>query len=885
MVKLIGLLLATLPFEFWPGATYDARVPTFRHVLGYDPGDRITSDDGILRYLDALAVASGRLKVFEYGESWEGRKLVYAAIGSESNIRRLDEIRSAIERLADPRKTSEAEARRLMAGLPVVVWLGYGVHGNEISSPDAALVTAYHLLAARNDQMVDQILENDLVLIDPIQNPDGRQRFLHYFEQTIGLEPDASPLAAEHNEPWPSGRTNHYLFDLNRDWFALTQPETRGRIQALRQWYPLVFVDLHEMGSENTYYFSPEADPFNPHLVKYQRDDLKWFGQNNARYFDHFGFDYFTREVYDAFYPGYGSSWPEYYGSVAMTYEQASVRGLVIRKRDDGVAHFRDTVRRHFVASLATAEAAAQHREGLLNDFYQYRASAIAEGAKEPVRAYILPRGRDASTTDKLAGLLMEQGVEVERATAPFRAASREYAEGTYVVSLAQPGKRLIRTLLDKVTPLDEAFVKQEEIRRQRKLSGEIYDVTAWSLPLMFNVEAIPSAAPVAGDFEPAKPVRILPGEIQGGTAEVAYLAAWGSSAAGRLLAAALREDLQVFSSDKPFALNGARFPAGSLIFKVNGNPPDLRDRLARLAASTGADLYATNTGWVDEGVNFGSSHVLRVRKPRIALAWDEPVYSMSAGAARFVLERQYGYPVTPIRVAQLAEADLSRFQVLILAAGGNYARAFGESGAEHLKAWVESGGTLIALADAVGFLANPKTELLAVEQEDAVREGEPAKKPEKEDSRVPGKIIASQADYTKAIEAEKELPDSIPGALLRARVDPDHWLGAGVGESVIAMVVGRDVFTPVKLDKGVNVAVFESADKVLASGYLWEEGRKQLAYKPLVIAQPQGRGMVVAFTADPNYRGYLDGMNILFLNAVFRGPAHVRPVGSEDGE
>jgi len=887
MVKLIGLLLAALSFEFWPGAAYDARVPTFRQVLGYDPGDRITSSDGIRRYLDALAAASGRLRVFEYAQSWEGRKLVYAAVGSEANIRRLDEIRSAIGRLADPRKTSESEARRLMEGLPVVVWLGYGVHGNEISSPDAALLTAYHLLAARDDAMVDRILDNDLVLIDPLQNPDGRERFLHYFEQTTGLEPDASPLAAEHNEPWPSGRTNHYLFDLNRDWFALTQPETRGRIQALRQWYPQVFVDLHEMGAESTYYFSPEADPFNPHLVPYQREDLKWFGQNNARYFDRFGFDYFTREVYDAFYPGYGSSWPEFYGSVAMTYEQASVRGLAMRKNDGAVAHFRDTVRRHFVASLATAETAAQHREALLGDFYRYRASAIAEGAREPVRAYILPRGRDASATDKLAGLLAEQGVEVERANAPFRAGSREYPAGTYVVPLAQPAKRLIRTLLDPVTPLDEAFVKQEEIRRQRKLSGEIYDVTAWSLPLMFNVEAIPSAAAVAGDFEPAQTAWILPGGIRGGAAKVAYLAAWGSSAAGRLLAAALREDLQVFSSDKLFALNGVRFPAGSLIFKVNGNPPDLRERLARLAASAGADLYATDTGWVEEGVNFGSGHVLRVRKPRVALAWNDPVYSMSAGAARFVIERQYGYPVTLIRVAQLAAADLSRFQVLILPGGGNYARVLGESGTEHLKDWVESGGVLIALADAVSFLANSKGELLAVSQEDAAREGEPAKKPEKEkeETRVPGKILASQADYAKAIEADKELPDSMPGALLRARVDPDHWLGAGAGESVVAMVVGRDVFTPLKLDKGVNVAVFESADKVLASGYLWEEGRKQMAYKPLVIAQPQGRGLVVAFTADPNYRGYLDGMNILFLNAVFRGPAHARAAGWGDQE
>jgi hypothetical protein len=732
---------------------------------------------------------------------------------------------------------------------------------------------------------VDQILKNDLVLIDPNQNPDGRARFLHYFEQTAGPEPDASPLAAEHNEPWPGGRTNHYLFDLNRDWFALTQPETRGRVKALLEWYPQVFVDLHEMGTESTYYFTPEADPYNPHLVKYQRDSLQWFGQNDAKWFDHFGFDYFTREVYDAFYPGYGASWPEYYGSVAMTYEQASVHGLVIRKRDDSIMRFRDSVRQHFVASLATSETAAHHRDALLNDFYQYRVSAIAEGSKEPVREYILPHGRDASTTDKLAALLAEQGVDVKRATAAFQAGSRNYPAGTYTVPMAQPAKRLIRTLLDPVTPLDEAFIKKEEARRQRKMHGEIYDVTAWSLPLMYNVEALGSADPVSGSFEPVKPAGAVPGEIHGGKAEVAYLAAWGSSASGRFLAGALREDIQVFSSDRPFAQNGTKFPAGSLIIKANGNPPDLRERLARLAASTGADLYATNSGWVDEGVNFGSRHVLRVRKPRIALAWDTPVSSSSAGWARYVLERQYGYPVTPIRAAQLAEADLSRFQVMILPSGGNYARAFGEDGIDRLKDWVESGGTLIALADAVRFVADPKVELLAVAQENAPREGEPAKKQDKEEDRVPGKIIASQADYAKAIEADTEPPDSIPGALLRAQIDPDHWLGAGAGETVTAMVVGRNIFTPIKIDKGVNVAVFQPADKVLASGYLWEDGRKQMAYKPLVIAQAKGHGVVIAFTADPNYRGYLDGMNILFLNAVFRGPAHVRPVGSEDVE
>ena len=238
-------------FEFWPGATYDSKVPTVRQVLGYEPGDKVTNHAGLVKYMDALAAAvPNRIKVFEYGESWEGRKLIYAAVGSEANIRKLGEIKNGIQRIADPRKTQEAEARRLIAGLPAVVWLSYGVHGNEISSPDAALVTAYHLLAARNDKMVEDVLSKVVVLIDPTQNPDGRDRFVNYFEQARGLVPDASPTAAEHNEPWPGGRANHYLFDLNRDWIGLTQPEILSQVKTLREWLPLVYVDLHEMGGE-----------------------------------------------------------------------------------------------------------------------------------------------------------------------------------------------------------------------------------------------------------------------------------------------------------------------------------------------------------------------------------------------------------------------------------------------------------------------------------------------------------------------------------------------------------------------------------------------------------------------------------------------------------
>ncbi|MCH8333458.1 peptidase M14, partial [Candidatus Sumerlaeota bacterium] len=293
-----GAASAEDAFEFWPGAQYDPSVPTFLEVLGHQPGQEIVSHVEILLYLRALEAADPhRMQIHEYARSWEGRELVYAVISSAANMARIEEIRQGIQRVADPREGSEAQRRLLVESLPATVWLGYSVHGDEVSGADAALLTAYHLLASTEDSMVQQILSGSVILIDPLQNPDGRERFIQNFRTSRGLEADSHPLAAEQNTPWPGGRTNHYFFDLNRDWLAATQPETQGRIRALQEWYPLVFVDLHEMGSNSTYFFAPEADPFNPHLAEGQKASLEIFGRNNAKWFDRFGFDYFTREV------------------------------------------------------------------------------------------------------------------------------------------------------------------------------------------------------------------------------------------------------------------------------------------------------------------------------------------------------------------------------------------------------------------------------------------------------------------------------------------------------------------------------------------------------------------------------------------------------------
>ena len=352
-----------------PNTTYDPAIPTLESVIGHRPGDAITTPDEVGRYLEALAKAApDRTRLVKYATSWEGRPLHYLIVGSKERIARLDEVKRGMQVLA----SGAPEADRLIAELPVVVWLLHGVHGNEISSSDAALAEAYHLLAARGNADADLTLRDALVIIDPMQNPDGRQRFVTQNLLGRALEPDPNPQSAEHDEPWPGGRVNHYLFDMNRDYFALSQRETQGRARVMLEWYPQVVVDLHEMGGNSSYYFAPPADPINPLMTESQRKSLDLFGRANAAEFDKRGFAYFVREVYDAFYPGYGDSWPAFHGAIAMTYEQASARGLAFAREDGSTLTYKDGVTHHFTAAITTALTAARNREQLLRDYLEY---------------------------------------------------------------------------------------------------------------------------------------------------------------------------------------------------------------------------------------------------------------------------------------------------------------------------------------------------------------------------------------------------------------------------------------------------------------------------------------------------------------------------------
>jgi hypothetical protein len=681
----------------------------------------------------------------------------------------LDAIKGGLQRLA----SGGPDVDRLVSTLPVVVYLIHGVHGNEISSGDAALAEAYHLLAARNNADVDLTLREAIVIIDPMQNPDGRQRFVTSNLLGRAIEPDPNPQSAEHEEPWPGGRSNHYLFDMNRDYFALSQPETQGRVKTVLDWYPQVVVDLHEMGGNSTYYFAPPADPFNPLITEGQRKGFDLFGRANAAEFDRRGFPYFVREVFDAFYPGYGDSWPTFHGAIAMTYEQASPRGLAFRRQDGTILTYKQAVTQHFTAAVTTAVTAARNRERLLRDFLDYRRSAIALGQKG-TREYVLLPGKDRARAHRLAKLLAAQGIVVKQAEEGFTVGSQQVPAGAFIVPLAQPAGRLARNLLDPDIQMDEAFLKEQDRRRKARLSDQIYDVTAWSLPLMYDVEVVANERvtsvrlrDVSADEPLSAPIPAPPAGTLG------HLMPWGSGAAATA-AEALREGIRMITTDETFTHNGRQYPIGTAFIRFAGNAEGTAEKIRLIAQKHGAELVPISETWTEQGISLGSGRTAALRQPRVLLAWDSPASSLSAGWARYTLEQRFGVRVTAMRTSTLQNYDMKDYDVLILPSG-NY--NFSDDALRRLKDWIRNGGTLITLAEATRWAARDRVGLLATDP--LYRDGTPQKDAPEGGSGGGGgggnqkPDLSKPLDFDKAIQPDREQPENLPGAMLRVTLYP----------------------------------------------------------------------------------------------------------------
>ena len=867
MVQVLALVLAfgggaaAQTPELWPGTTYDSKIPTIRQVLGHDFGERITPPEDVPRYLRALAEAApDRTRLVEYARSWQDRPLWLFVVGSRERMAQIDQIRTARRRMADPRAMSAADINQLVESQPVITALLHSVHGNEISGVDAALAEAYHLLAAQGDATVDLIMRESIVLIDPMQNPDGRARFIASNTHSHAMEADREPVSAERDEPWPGGRSNHYLFDLNRDWFPLNHPETQGKVAFLLDWLPQVVVDLHEMGGESQYYFPPAAPPNAANTTEAQRKWMEAFGRANAARFDTRGFQYFIREIFDSFYPGYGASWPFYMGALGKTFEMASSRGLVYERRDGSVLTYRDGVVRHFVAAIETAATAARNREQMLRDFIEDRRAAVAEGGQTE---YVLLPGDDRGKLERLGHVLTMNGLEVRRVEQAAKVGEREVPAGALIVPLGQPMGRLVRTLLDPQTSMGEEFIAEQDRRRKLRLPDQIYDITAWSLPLTFDVDLFVSERPTGAKTAPWVGDRTV--SLAAG--RVGYLIPWGTGTAAATIEA-LKAGLTVRSTGGAFTHAGRRYGIGTVLFRNEENPATLRETLAKLAASHHLDVVPIDSAWVDDGLSLGSNSVRVLKLPRVLLAWDAPTQSLSAGWARFTLERRFGQPVSAVRIGSLARVNLNNYDVVVLPSG-NYGTAL-DGVLPRLRNWIQGGGTLVTLAEASRWAQSDRANLLGTYTE--LRDGSPDR-PAPEGDQAPRGTPPEEFDLNVALTPARERPETTTGILARVTMNMEHWMSSGTDGEIQGMVEGDRVFAPLTLDRGTNVGLYADRDRLLASGLMWNEARTQLAQKAFLLHQAIGQGKIVAFAEDPNFRGFAEQTQLLFVNAVLLGP------------
>jgi hypothetical protein len=835
----------------WPGATgvsaQTAEVPAPSEVLGYEIGDRFTDVAGVERYMRALAEASPLVSVDTYGETVEGRPLLQVVIAAPEHRARMDEILRLNRELMDP-GTSEDRAREIATVNPAILYFTYGIHGNESSSPEAAIWTAHDL--ASGSPEVAGVLDSVVVVMDPAANPDGRDRYVNFYRSAAQARPNTNLEIRERREPWPGGRFNHYLFDLNRDWAWLSQPETRMRLERYLRYNPQVHVDFHEMGYQTSYFFFPAARPVNP---IYPGHILEWgerFGRGNARAMDQEGLLYYTRQNFDLFYPAYGDSWPSLLGAIGMTYEQAGggFGGRQIERPDGTVLSLRDRAFGHRTTGNATLRTAMEGKSDLLLGYAAFHRN-IDEGL-DP--AYLLVPGPDRHRSEALVGVLIRQGIEVERLAEsevqvqatphPGFEARSGFPEGTFRVRTRQPRGRLAGALLRPENLLDATFS---------------YDISAWALPFAYGVEAHSATGSVGGDWVP---VHEIPDPLGGAlpvSGPYGYLLP-PSFGHARGVLRFLEDEGVVYAMADTFTIDGSAYPRGTLFFP-RGRNQELDRRVEE--AGLGGLVTPIGTGLADSGIDLGTNDAAPLRLPRLALLGGEGTVPTSFGAHWFFLERQLDLPFDIVNVGDVAATDLSGYDVVVVPAG-NPVGPLGEGGMDALEAWIRGGGTLVAVSSAAQRLAEPLAEV----EERAELEGED---PER-DERL---AEALRSREERELETWEE---RVPGTILPVTLDPGHPLAFGAGAEggrpdrlfVLSSGVG---FEP--SDEFESVGYFpEGLDRI--SGVISEANLERLDRSAWLVQRGVGQGKVILFADDPAFRMFWYAGWPLYLNAILLAPA-----------
>ena len=863
MQKIIyWILLSLVPF-----CSFSQEAPSPESFLGYSPGSQFTPHYKIVNYFNQVAHAvPGQVKLEQYGLTNEGRPLLLAFIASPENFRRLDEIRVNNLRLAGVTGDKQLPDEHA----PAIVWLSYNVHGNEPSSSEAAMKTLYELVNPASSRSKEW-LKNTIVIIDPCMNPDGRDRYVNWFNQMVGKTPNPDPQSREHQEPWPGGRVNHYNFDLNRDWAWQTQVETQQRMKAYNSWLPQVHVDFHEQGYNNPYYFAPAAEPYHEVITPWQREFQVMIGRNNAKYFDEKGWLYFTKQEFDLFYPSYGDTYPIYNGAIGMTYEQGghSRGGLTVITADEDTLTLTDRVLHHYTTSMATIELSSLNADKLVHEFRKYFDDAKSKPTGE-FKSYFIKADIYGDRLDRLKSLLDKNnidwiqvnngsftGLDYETGkTAAFKATT-----GDIAVNANQSKSNLLRVLFERNSRISDSVT---------------YDITAWSLPFVYGLQAYGLNAPVAGagsnnggsnnatgsngnnasgsngnNTSGASDANILGGEY-------AYAVRWTGLRTAKFLTELLKKGVKTRYTEDAFQSGDQLFERGTLIITSTGNntPGKNWSAIAREAAKkTGVTLSPVHSGFVDKGADFGSSRIHMIHKPKCALLTGQGVSPLNAGEIWHFFDQQLDYPITLINADEAGYTSLKNYDVLIIPDG--YYKILGDkNAAEPIRNWIREGGHLIAMGNAVSQLS--KLEWGIRQKTGAEDKKEDEKDKKTEDYSVLRRYGNRERD---------EVAGSVPGSIYKVELDNTHPLAFGYPGYYYTLKQDDNVYEFIK-EGGWNVGVLRKDNYV--SGFTGNKAKEKLKDGVIFGVEDMGRGEVVYMADDPLFRSFWENGKLLFCNAVF---------------
>jgi Zinc carboxypeptidase len=835
-------LLASL-FISWVGFS-QSQLQSPEQFLGYQLGDRFTRHHRVVEYFKLVDEALPNVRVTQYGETYEHRPLIYAVVTSPENFANLDQIRQ------DNLKRAGVMEGTPSANKIAIIWLSYNVHGNEANSMEASMKTLYELVNPGNAR-AQQWLKNTVVILDPCINPEGRDRYANFYNQYGNFPPNPSGDAKEHREPWPGGRANHYLFDLNRDWAWETQIESQARIKAYSEWLPHVHVDFHEQGHNNPYYFAPAAEPFHDVISSWQREFQTMIGKNNAKYFDEQGWLYFTKEIFDLYYPSYGDTYPTYNGAIGMTFEQAGggFGGLSITTKEGDPLTLKDRLTHHYTTGISTVEITSLNATRVIDEFEKY----TKDNSNAPTAAYktyVIKGDNNADKINQITKWMDTHQIRYGHPSASKGLKGFDYQSQTttnvtittddIVISAYQPKSRFITTLFEPQSKLSDSAT---------------YDITAWNLMYNYDLKAYALNERInVGKAYQQKSID----NSSIAAKPYAYLFKYEGLRDVELLAAMLQKNIKVRAASKAFTVSGQSFEAGTLIVTRRNNESiaDFDNLVQSLAKDKNRKIYTTTTGFVDTGKDFGSGYVGFLKAPKIAVLFGEQTSSLSAGEIWHFFEQQIHYPITQLGTDYFKSIDLKKYDILIVPEG--YYRLFDEAVLDQISAWVSGGGRLIVIANGLSSFAEKKGFGLKPYTTDA--EKTEAEKKEKELKEKD--VLARYEDAER-----RQLSNAISGAIYKVTLDRSHPLAFGMRDTYYTLKTNELRYG--YLENGWNVGVIKGNAKPV-QGFAGYKINKKMSNSLVFGVEEKGQGSITYLVDNPLFRCFWENGKMIFSNAVF---------------